>query len=57
MRSMVTPCALELAALNHVLRAWEHTYNTVRPHQALGNLSPQQFLRQHRAGREHPECH
>jgi len=32
----VTPCALELAALNRVLRAWEHTYNTVRPRQGLG---------------------
>ena len=24
--------------------AWEHTYNTVRPHQALGYLTPAQFL-------------
>jgi transposase InsO family protein len=46
----VTPRALELVALNRVLRAREHTYNTVRPHQALGYPTTQQFLRQHRAG-------
>ncbi|MBI4301138.1 MAG: transposase, partial [Chloroflexi bacterium] len=23
---------------------WEHRYNTVRPHQALGYLTPLQFL-------------
>lgn len=27
----------------HALRAWEHTYNYVRPHQALGNLTPMAF--------------
>ena len=26
------------------LRAWETTYNTVRPHQALGYLTPAEFL-------------
>jgi len=40
----VFPCSLELAALNRELRQWEHIYNTVRPHQALGYLTPQQFL-------------
>ncbi|MGH7360787.1 MAG: integrase core domain-containing protein [Candidatus Methylomirabilales bacterium] len=42
----VTPCAPELAALNRKLQAWERIYNTVRPHQALGYLTPQQFLLQ-----------
>ena len=23
---------------------WEHTYNHIRPHQALGHLTPAQFL-------------
>ncbi|MGK2964914.1 MAG: integrase core domain-containing protein, partial [Tepidiformaceae bacterium] len=23
---------------------WEHTYNHIRPHQALGYLTPAQFL-------------
>jgi putative transposase len=40
----VFPCSLELQALNRELRHWEHIYNTVRPHQALGYLTPQQFL-------------
>jgi transposase InsO family protein len=53
----VTPCAPELAAVNRKLQAWERIYNTVRPHQALGYLTPQQFLRQQRARREHAECH
>jgi transposase InsO family protein len=32
--------------LNRELRHWERIYNTVRPHQSLGYLTPQQFLRQ-----------
>jgi len=40
----VTACSLELEALNRELRAWETVYNTVRPHQALGYLTPQEFL-------------
>jgi putative transposase len=31
--------------LNRAARAWEHIYNTVRPHQALGYLTPLEFLR------------
>jgi putative transposase len=42
----VTPCSLEIRKLNRELRNWERIYNTVRPHQALGYLTPQQFLRQ-----------
>lgn len=42
----VTECAWTVEALNQELRQWEHTYNTVRPHQALGYLTPLQFLRQ-----------
>jgi putative transposase len=41
----VTPCSLEMKKLNCELRQWERIYNTVRPHQALGYLTPQQFLR------------
>ncbi len=40
----VFPCSLELETLNRELRRWEQTYNTIRPHQALGYLTPQQFL-------------
>jgi len=42
----VTPCSLELKKLNRELRHWERIYNTVRPHQALGYLTPHQFLAQ-----------
>ncbi|MBM3948515.1 MAG: transposase, partial [SAR202 cluster bacterium] len=35
----------------------EHTYNTVRPHQALGYLTPQQFLVQWRTQRKEAHCH
>ena len=42
----VTVCSLEMKKLNRELRHWEKIYNTVRPHQALGYLTPQQFLRQ-----------
>jgi putative transposase len=31
--------------LNRQIRAWERIYNTVRPHQALGYLTPLEFLR------------
>jgi hypothetical protein len=30
--------------LSRKLRAWERSYNTVRPHQSLGYQTPQQFL-------------
>jgi putative transposase len=42
----VTPCALEMKKLNRELRHWEKIYNTVRPHQSLGYLTPHQFLLQ-----------
>ena len=42
----VTACSLEMKKLNRELRQWEKIYNTVRLHQALGYLTPQQFLRQ-----------
>ena len=42
----VTPFSIEIAPLNRELQAWELTYNTIRPHQALGYLTPQEFLAQ-----------
>jgi transposase InsO family protein len=53
----ITPSTFELAALNCELRAWEHTYNTVRPHQALGYLTPAEFLAQSQPHRKEPVCH
>lgn len=35
---------IEIAALNQSLQEWEKTYNTIRPHQALEYLTPQQYL-------------
>ena len=40
----VTHFSQEIAALNRELLAWERTYKTVLPHQALGYLTPAQFL-------------
>jgi putative transposase len=42
----VTACSLEMKKLNRELRHWERIYTTVRPHQSLGYLTPQQFLLQ-----------
>ena len=53
----VTPFSLEIAALNRELLAWERTYNTVRPHQALGYLTPAEFLNRWAAQRKEAECH
>jgi transposase InsO family protein len=36
------------------LQGWERTYNTIRPHQALGYLTPAEFLLQWK--REHPKA-
>jgi transposase InsO family protein len=34
----------DLSTLRAAQRQWEHTYNAVRPHQALGYLTPAEFL-------------
>jgi transposase InsO family protein len=35
---------MDLPTLNIVLSDWERIYNTVRPHRALDNLTPQQYI-------------
>lgn len=40
----VTEANFEIAEINRALLQWEEVYNTVRPHQALGYLTPQEFL-------------
>jgi putative transposase len=40
----VTDAEATLAELRPALLAWETTYNTVRPHQALGYLTPAEYL-------------
>ena len=42
----VTDSEFDLLTLNPALRQWEIIYNTVRPHQALGYLTPHQYLMQ-----------
>ncbi|MBM4124927.1 MAG: transposase [Nitrospira sp.] len=39
--------ALDLPTLRAAQRVWEHTYNHVRPHQALGYLTPAEYLAHH----------
>ena len=40
----VTNTSFEIAELNQALLEWETIYNTVRPHQVLGYLTPKEFL-------------
>jgi putative transposase len=40
----VTDAPLELEALQAALARWEIIYNTIRPHQALGYLTPAEWL-------------
>ena len=40
----VTDASFNIPELNRVLLEWEKVYNTIRPHQALGYLTPQEFL-------------
>jgi putative transposase len=54
----VTPDRWTLPELNRQLRAWEHTYNTVRPHQALGYATPLEFLERWRQSKQKArKCH
>lgn len=47
-----------VADLREKLLQWELIYNTVRPHQALGYLTPQQFLQCYRERqRKKVMCH
>ncbi len=42
----VTENSFDLSELKDELLEWEGVYNTVRPHQALGYLTPLKFLEQ-----------
>lgn len=42
----VTDCEFEMVPLNEALLQWETVYNTIRLHQALGYLTPHQYLMQ-----------
>lgn len=54
----VTDSSFDLAELREQLPRWEMIYNTVRPHQALGYLTPLQFLEQWKQNhKEEVGCH
>ena len=40
----VTDSSFEIQELNQALLEWEKVYNTIRPHQSLGYLTPREFL-------------
>jgi putative transposase len=42
----VTDASFDTEELNEALLDWECTYNTIRPHQSLGYLTPKKFLEQ-----------
>lgn len=41
----VENCSWTVSELNHQLLQWEHTYNFIRPHQALAYLTPAEYLK------------
>jgi len=54
----VTEASFEIVELNRALLEWEKVYNTIRPHQALGYLSPQEFLGRYQQNqRREVMCH
>ncbi len=42
----VTDSSFDLAEIRDQLLEWERVYNNIRPHQALGYLTPQEFINQ-----------
>ena len=52
----VSDYELTVPALNHALQRWERTYNTIRPHQALGYQTPQEYV-QHWQRQQDEKCH
>ena len=54
----VTEASFEIVELNRALLEWEKVYNTIRPHQALGYLTPQEFLGRYQQNQEREVmCH
>ena len=54
----VTESSFDIAELRGELLEWEQVYNTLRPHQALGYLTPLKFLEQWKENqREEVMCH
>jgi transposase InsO family protein len=53
----VIPDDWNVAHLDPQLRCLERIYGTVRPHQALGYLTPHEFLERRRSQPKNAECH
>jgi transposase InsO family protein len=54
----VIPDRWNLPELNRQLLAWERTYNTFRPHQALAYATPLEFLQHHQKSKlKIKKCH
>ena len=54
----VTDSTFDIEDLRPQLLEWEQTYNTIRPHQSLGYLTPLQFLEQWKESqRKEVMCH
>jgi len=54
----VTDSSFEMPELNRALLKWEAVYDTVRPSQALGYLTPQEYLEQYwQNKRKEVRCH
>lgn len=53
----VTDSSFDLAELRGELMHWEETYNKIRPHQALGYLTPMEFIAQCQKQRKEVVCH
>ena len=53
----VTASSFDLSELRDELLEWEGVYNTARPHQALGYVTPLRFLEQWQECQERRMCH
>ena len=53
----VTESSFDLSELKDELLEWEAVYNTIRPHQALGYVTPLKFLEQWKQCQERRMCH
>jgi putative transposase len=53
----LTDGSFDLPELRCDLLRWETTYNTIRPHQALGYLTPLQYIERWRNRRKEAKCH
>jgi len=56
-KGLLNEFGIEIGGLNRALLEWEKVYNTIRPNQALGYLTPLEFLKQYQQKRRKVMCH